>query len=418
MVRWRTVRLKYVTVVWAIGAVCLSVKLLHETYETTRRKQNDVPWHKQRDVVEDSESKWSIFRRHNDTMDIYLEKLKHVGEVELSNAQQKLHGVVNDRISRIKETETFNGRRVIKVHYFNKPEHVSENSFSDCPDACSLTWGVNADISKSDAVIFQGPNLALTNPSPPSKPRGQIWILHGSEAPVYWMRDLSQWHSVFNWTMAYRRDADVRHSYGEFRKRQSTRSSVATTKSVRPIGWFVSHCTTSSLREVYVKQLSKHVNVDIYGACGKLNCPYGKYKECIDRYRFYLSFENAICRDYITEKVFSVYQIAANTIPVVRGFKEQASIFLPPGSYVSTDDFTSHSELSKFIENISSNETLFTSYFRWKQFYESYSYEPNPFCVLCRKLHHSDSYRRLYNDIDAWLKGGNRPFCGSTSDVT
>ena len=34
--------------------------------------------------------------------------------------------------------------------------------------------------------------------------------------------------------------------------------------------WFVSHCATQARRELYVKKLKKHVDVDIYGKCGKL----------------------------------------------------------------------------------------------------------------------------------------------------
>lgn len=62
-------------------------------------------------------------------------------------------------------------------------------------------------------------------------------------------------------------------------------------------------------REFYVKELRRHLHVDVFGSCGDLRC--GKTHrdvECYSRllqptYKFYLSFENNMCQDYITEKV-------------------------------------------------------------------------------------------------------------------
>ena len=73
------------------------------------------------------------------------------------------------------------------------------------------------------------------------------------------------------------------------------------------VGWMVSHCNTNSKREDYVRQLQKHIQVDIYGGCGNLShCPRDKHwisePQCYDmisrKYKFYLSFENSFCKDY------------------------------------------------------------------------------------------------------------------------
>ena len=60
-------------------------------------------------------------------------------------------------------------------------------------------------------------------------------------------------------------------------------------------------------RLAYAKELSKHISVDIYGACGTMTCPRssGKCGDMLDNdYKFYLAFENSNCKDYITEKFF------------------------------------------------------------------------------------------------------------------
>ena len=71
----------------------------------------------------------------------------------------------------------------------------------------------------------------------------------------------------------------------------------------------MSHCVTPNRREEYVDQLSKHIQVDVYGACGPLTCPRSQEDHCFamldTHYKFYLALENSNCKDYITEKFFT-----------------------------------------------------------------------------------------------------------------
>jgi hypothetical protein len=57
-----------------------------------------------------------------------------------------------------------------------------------------------------------------------------------------------------------------------------------------------------------IKELQKYIHIDVYGKCGNFSCPTSQTRECLksfeNEYKFYLSFENSRCEDYITEKFF------------------------------------------------------------------------------------------------------------------
>ena len=70
----------------------------------------------------------------------------------------------------------------------------------------------------------------------------------------------------------------------------------------------ISNCYTSNTREEYIELLQQFIQVDVYGWCGTYYCERSEDK-CLKRltkeYKFYLAFENANCRDYITEKFWN-----------------------------------------------------------------------------------------------------------------
>ena len=81
----------------------------------------------------------------------------------------------------------------------------------------------------------------------------------------------------------------------------------------------ISNCGRNSRRLEYIKELQKHIVVDVYCKCGNKKCPeQGDCKQLIAmKYKYYFAFENSICKDYITEKFFSTIKL--NIIPVVLG---------------------------------------------------------------------------------------------------
>jgi len=56
-------------------------------------------------------------------------------------------------------------------------------------------------------------------------------------------------------------------------------------------------------------------------------------------YKFYLSFENSICPDYVTEKFYNA--LLFSTVPVVYGGADYEAVGAPPNSYIDVRNFNS-----------------------------------------------------------------------------
>ncbi|XP_037083424.1 alpha-(1,3)-fucosyltransferase fut-1-like [Pollicipes pollicipes] len=147
---------------------------------------------------------------------------------------------------------------------------------------------------------------------------------------------------------------------------------------VRAAAWVVSHCSTHSKREEYVQKLARHLVVDIYGRCGTLKCPSDQgggrnaeacYRTLAASHFFYLSFENSLCEDYITEKFW--HALRAGIVPVVRGASpESYRRVAPPNSFIHVQDFASVQLLATYLTSLMENRTAYESYFAWRSSYQ------------------------------------------------
>ena len=134
----------------------------------------------------------------------------------------------------------------------------------------------------------------------------------------------------------------------------------------RSVAWFVSHCQTPSQREWFVDALSRHIDVDVYGNCGGLNCdaegrcPRASYDLLRDHYRFYLSFENSLCTDYVTEKLFR--PMTYDVVPIVYGGADYAQ-YLPEHSFINIRDFRSPQSLAQHLHQLMADDEQYLKYF-------------------------------------------------------
>ena len=211
---------------------------------------------------------------------------------------------------------------------------------------------------------------------------------------------------MFNATWTYHTKSDVYSHwyYKQFIKNptlgQSGQLRNYALGKKRAVAWFVSRCSVQSKRMLLVKELQKHVEVDVYGKCSGRPCGHRMSEECDQMlatdYKFYLSLENSICEQYVTEKLWRAY--LAEVIPIVIGSSNYSG-YLPEHSYIDVGDFGSVQELADYIKILDRNDTMYNEYFEWKRSYElsEYGWEG---CPLCEYLNLSANVTQIYHKMN------------------
>ena len=270
----------------------------------------------------------------------------------------------------------------------------------------------------SDAVMFHMSNLAEDTEKdlPPKRWRHQRWILFGRESPTSANFSL-YYDEEFNTTVTHKRDADIPFKFGCKIKRSSNemRQKTKLNHAANKTGlaaWVISHCKTPSKREKYIRELSKYIKLDGYGTCAKRPClvnetrrTIGKFfKDCtemiVQNYKFYLAFENTLCEDYVTEKVW--HKLQGFIVPVILGGATYSEL-LPPNSYIDVRNFTSPRKLAEYLKYLDHNDDMYNSYFTWKNDYWNRCEEYE--CLLCKYLH-TNNETKTYKDIGLWWQEG------------
>ena len=213
--------------------------------------------------------------------------------------------------------------------------------------------------------------------------------------------------------MTYRRDSDIVVPSGEVYKKAIAESpyqpKVPFANKTRSAAWIVSNCHATSRREHYVEKLRRYIDVDVYGACGSMpGCGRNEDSDCrqkiASKYKFYLSFENSLCQDYVTEKLFRA--LSTEIVPIVYGGTNY-SRDAPPHSVINVEDYSSPKELARYLRRLASNETDYNAYFEWKSTYgvRSKEVQQRGFCKLC-EIVNTPSFYKTYANMASWWSVG------------
>ncbi|KAH7956853.1 alpha-(1,3)-fucosyltransferase C [Rhipicephalus sanguineus] len=287
---------------------------------------------------------------------------------------------------------------------------IGEVLVENCAAKCLVTNDPRM-VEYSDVVLFHVRNMNIKD-FPTKRLSWQKWIFYLMEPPPNTeFQDFDLVNDMFIWTMTYRKDSDVYVPYGRILPRNS--KAATTTRDMRDIWksksrtavWLVSNCQTESKREMFVREMRRYMDVDVYDSCGNLTCAWFRGDSCyVDferTYFFALAFENSICKDYVTEKFFNA--LKHDIVPVVFGGANYTRI-APHGAYIDALSFESPKHLAEYLVRLSKNYTEYATYFTWKDSHDIFEWDAG-LCELCTALHNRFELLRdfsSYRDIKKW----------------
>ncbi|KAL3862638.1 hypothetical protein ACJMK2_008592 [Sinanodonta woodiana] len=307
--------------------------------------------------------------------------------------------------------------------FFGTPPDTFVEQEKTCATHCEYTCAVISDqreINSSDAIMFHlydswpenwvvGTKQLVDLPN--HRHPSQVWVLVNKEPLGNLWGDFSVFNGLINWTMWYRQDATIVLPYGEVYKLQpEDKDKINTTvnyyrQKSKLAAVRISNCADYARRYKVVKELQKYLKIDTYGTCYNNKCgartdnPFDE--ECDEKmveYRFYLAFENSFCRDYVTEKYW--LSIRRQQIPVVN-WKHVDPATVLPHSYINVYDFPNLREAAIYIKKVNGNETLYNSYFKWKE-----THIPGGKCISCRVCHalnERPAIPQVYSNFSGWV---------------
>ncbi|XP_055570299.1 4-galactosyl-N-acetylglucosaminide 3-alpha-L-fucosyltransferase 9 isoform X1 [Falco cherrug] len=257
--------------------------------------------------------------------------------------------------------------------------------------------------NRSHAVLIHHRDISwdLTNLPQQARPPFQKWIWMNLESPTHTPQKSGIEH-LFNLTLTYRRDSDIQVPYGFMMVGTSSFTFEVPSKE-NLVCWVVSNWNPEHARVKYYNELSKYIEIHTYGQA------FGDYINdknlipTISTCKFYLSFENSIHKDYITEKLYNA--LLAGSVPVVLGpSRENYENYIPADSFIHVEDFLSPRDLAEYLLMLDKNNKMYLSYFNWKKdfsvhlprFWESHA------CLACDHVKRHQEYKSIGN-LEKWF---------------
>ena len=225
---------------------------------------------------------------------------------------------------------------------------------------------------------------------PKREPR-QVWIAKGLESSRSQLdfTSSSPFRNLFNWSISLSSKATIKDSYALFPEREQKKpmaeiiEKIKSLKKDKSFCWIVSQCRVYNDR---FDLASKIINAlpeptHMWGSAASTCMPkvhrdkilnHGPIprnensNEIINGCKFYFSFENSNCSEYVTEKFSNA--LMGYAVPIVNGWRHTYEQTLPH-SFIHVDHFLPNdiSRLASYLDYLLKNETAYFHYFKWRQ---------------------------------------------------
>jgi hypothetical protein len=202
------------------------------------------------------------------------------------------------------------------------------------------------------------------------KKRGQLWIAWFMECEVNvpHFRKPS-FLNYFDLIMSHQLDADIVTPYFYYGLNELLRRPVREKTDGKTVCAFISSPFHKSGRLNYVKTLMDYLDIHSYGKVLRntfLEKDTGRQTKMatIADYKFTIAFENAIARDYVTEKFYD--PLIAGSVPIYLGAPNIGDFAPGDTCFINAADWDSPESLARYILFVANDKELYQSYFAWR----------------------------------------------------
>ncbi|XP_029902027.1 alpha-(1,3)-fucosyltransferase 9-like [Myripristis murdjan] len=259
---------------------------------------------------------------------------------------------------------------------------------------------------KAHGVLFHHRDIHGDLGNMPKEPRPwfQKWVWSNAESPANSGRIPGLDH-LFNLTCNYRRDADIPVPYGYLVPVTDRDQSFELPAKDKLVCWIVSNWNPNFKRVQFYNKLKNHINIDIYGKAFGQHLNNQDFPKIISSCKFYLSFENSIHTDYITEKLYN--PLMMGTVPVVLGpTRQNYENYIPGDSFIHVDDFASPKELAERLLYLDQHPAEYSRYLNWREHFKV-KISVLGFDHACKTCHYLENHRgyQAFHDLNKWYWG-------------
>ncbi|KAM8709508.1 hypothetical protein ACLKA7_016331 [Drosophila subpalustris] len=245
-----------------------------------------------------------------------------------------------------------------------------------------------------------------------------------AQNPLY-----AQGDSVFNFTMSYRLDSDLIWTSFYFSTHDQVDERVQLfdqqeeiymdelpaelqlelqqelSKKQFLVVYMMYEVNDYSLPEsLYLEELRKYLDLDAFATCNE-------YQDC-SHYKFMLIFDPSSCPDYVHPQFYMA--LDNFVVPVLIG-GSNLSHLAPPGSYISSSDFSSPKILAEHLIQLAKEPQLYKQFFWWHSKYQMQRIR-KPFCTLCHQLQTRQKRRQRQPDKQMFRHWWTQYQCSNRTD--
>ncbi|CAH1793923.1 unnamed protein product [Owenia fusiformis] len=236
--------------------------------------------------------------------------------------------------------------------------------------------------------MFYGTDIKFDDLPLPRLPHHEWALLHEESPKNVYAYSHEETMSLFNHTSTFKRESDmsIATQYLEsvellektfVQEPTVKKNKYQTEEGLALVNYVHTDCGTPSDRDHLIEMMQKYIKVDSYGKCvhnkdlpehlrdALKGMDHMDFYKLQAKYKFTMAAENAICDDYMTEKLWR--PLFVGSVPIIVG-SPKVRDFLPDNhSAIIVDDFKTVKDLTNYLMYLNENDEEYDKYLEFKR---------------------------------------------------